>query len=754
MKKLLLSVSFFALISCSPASNDDQDSDTTNITEQKSSSIISKIDSWKAQAKNITIIRDKWGIPHIYGKTDADAVFGLMYAQSQDDFNRVEVNYLNAMGRLAEAEGEKAIFRDLRMKLFVTPKNLKKRYAGSPKYLKKLMVAYADGLNYFLYMNPQIKPKVITHFEPWMALSFSEGSIGGDIESVSIRNLKKFYGNAPERQHASLSPKLIKDPDLEPRGSNGFAIAPSNTKNGKALLYINPHTTFFFREEAHMVSEEGLNAYGALTWGQFFIYQGFNENAGWMHTSSYADVIDEFLETITEKDGKFFYKYGNEQRELTQSKIDIPYKTKDGLKKKTMSVFHSHHGPIIREENGKWVAVKMMFKPVKALAQSFLRTKAQNYKQYHKMMEYKANSSNNTIFADSEGNIAYFHGNFHPIRNVKYDYTKPVDGSNPDTDWKGLHDVDEAINVVNPKNGWIQNTNNWPFSVTGKHSPKKADFPIYMSSTTENPRGRHAIEMLDNVTDFTIDSLIKAGYDSYMPAFDKLIPALVKSFKKSNDLKKSNLKEAVKFLKSWDYRYGLKSKETTLAVFWATDLLTKMRKDKALRALSGINNRNYIDVMSEDMAGQLQLESLRAAMNLMMKDFGTWKVEFGKVNRYQRITGDIKQKFSDDKPSLPVGYASARWGALASFGARRYSRTKSFYGTSGNSFIASVQFGDKLKAKALTAGGINSNPDNKHFDDQAKIFTKGIFRDVLFYKEDILKNMESRYHPGEEKKTP
>nr|MBP6716400.1 penicillin acylase family protein [Acidobacteriota bacterium] len=141
---------------------------------------------WEARARNVTITRDDWGIAHIEGKTDADAIFGMMYAQAEDDFNRVETNFINSQGRLAEAEGESAIWRDLRMKLFIDPAEMKKLYAASPASLKVLMDAWADGLNFYLSTHPQVKPRVITKFEPWMALTFSEGSIGGDIEKVQL----------------------------------------------------------------------------------------------------------------------------------------------------------------------------------------------------------------------------------------------------------------------------------------------------------------------------------------------------------------------------------------------------------------------------------------------------------------------------------------------------------------------------------------------------------------------------------------
>ena len=274
--------------------------------------------AWQRQAKNVTITRDDWGIPHIHGKSDADAVFGLMYAQAEDDFDRVETNYLNSMGRLAEAEGGSAVYRDLRMKLFINPDSMKAQYQSSPRWLKDLMNAYADGLNFYLYTHPQVKPRVITRFEPWMALTFSEGSIGGDIEHVDLDHLTAFYG----KDAVPLPSVGMRSEYVEPTGSNGIAIGPSNTISHHAMMLINPHTSFFFRAEVQVASDEGLDAYGAVTWGQFFVYQGFNQHVGWMHTTSGANKVNEYLETVVKKGDKVFYRYGGAEHvyELTDSR--------------------------------------------------------------------------------------------------------------------------------------------------------------------------------------------------------------------------------------------------------------------------------------------------------------------------------------------------------------------------------------------------------------------------------------------------
>ena len=697
---------------------------------------------WQEQAIQVTITRDTWGIPHVYGKTDANAVFGMIYAQAEDDFHRIELNYLNAMGRLAELEGESELYRDLRMKLYIDPADIKQKYNESPVYLQKLMNAWADGLNYYLHTHPGVAPKVIKRFEPWMALTFTEGSIGGDIESINIKRLEHFYGNGKTDTTVA---QLTQDPNAEPQGSNGFAIAPQNTKNGKALLLINPHTSFYFRAEVHMRSDEGLNAYGAVTWGQFFIYQGFNEKAGWMHTSSGADFIDEYLETVEQRADGHYYKYGDKWKKLRERQITLPYKTEMGQKSKTVTVYYNHRGPIVRELDGKWISVALMQNPIDALKQSYGRTKTKNYADYQENMQLHTNSSNNTLFADADGNIAYFHSNFIPRRDPSFNWKKPVDGSNPATDWQGLHTLNETVGGLNPKSGYLNNTNNWPWMMAGpKHSPKASDYPTYMENYPENYRGIHAIKVLDGKKNFTIDSLITAAYSSHLTAFDVLLPILYKSYSATPV---AELAEQIALLKAWDHRSGVKSKATSLAIFWGQELRRKAADNKTARADASSRGLSFSQYVAEYTA-QIGVATLSEAKAKLIADFGSAETAWGEINRFQRLTGDIKQPFDDDAPSIPVGFTSARWGSLAAYGQRTFNGTKRIYGTRGNSFVAVVEFGDKVKAKAITAGGQSGDPTNPHFNDQAALYAAGKLRDVYFYQEDIEKNTERKYHPG------
>jgi len=698
----------------------------------------------QARAANVTIIRDDFGVPHIYAKTDADAIFGMLYAQSEDDFNRVEQNYIWATGRLAEVEGEDALYSDLRARLYMTVDEAKAAYASSPAWLRELCDAFADGINYYLYTHPDVKPRLLTRFEPWMPMFFSEGSIGGDIESVGVDGIRAFYGG--ESPADSLQSRLVEDRQLrEPAGSNGFAIAGEHTASGDAMLLINPHTSFFFRGEIHVVSEEGLNAYGAVTWGQFFVYQGFNEDTGWMHTSTRVDFMDEFVEDIFEQDGQLFYRYGDENRPVNVSEVTLKYKDGDGMSERTFPMYHTHHGPITHMVDGKWTATKLNWDPVNALQQSFIRTKLSDHDEFRQMMDIRTNSSNNTVYADSSGNIAYYHGNFVPRRDTTLDYSQPVDGSDPATDWQGLHSVDEIVTVLNPANGWIQNCNSDPFTSAGQYSPVRADYPRYMAPDVENFRGVHAVRVLDGISDLTLDGLIDIAYDSYLPGFEKLIPGLIEAYDQSGETH-AVVADAIEVLRRWDFRVSADSVAMTLAHFYGS----QYNEDGERPA--DIDNASFMERINYFGTGSPYAERLRIfaeTVVMLEQDFGSWDIAWGEVNRYQRINGDIRQPFNDDEPSLPIGLASGNWGALASFGARRYPGTKRIYGTSGNSFVAVVEFGDKVKAKSMLAGGQSGDPESPHFADQAQRYADRQFKDVAFYREDVEARAERTYHPGQ-----
>ncbi|MEP7377265.1 MAG: penicillin acylase family protein [Chitinophagaceae bacterium] len=728
MKKLLL-ITFLLPIACSPSGNDPD------------------IKKYEEQAARVTIIRDKWGVPHVYGKTDADAVFGLMYAQCEESFERVEKNYIEKLGRQAEADGEAYLYNDLLMRLLYDTSAAITDYKNSPAWLKKLLNAFADGVNYYLLKHPETKPVLLKRFEPWFPLLFTDGGYTAmQTGGLEMEDIKRLYTDAGPSSFI-IDPPLKKDPmAIGLTGSNAFAIAPSKTVSKNALLYINPHVSFYFRTEMHMVSEEGLNTYGAVTWGQFFVFQGFNENCGWMHTSSMADAADLYEEKIVRKNNSIFYEYDGSLRSLQQRQQVISYKKNSNILPRSVTTYYTHHGPVVGSRNDKWLSLKENNRSLNGLIQSWQRTKAKGYDEFEKTMELHANISTNTMYADNKGNIAYWHGNFIPKRNPAFDWGKPVDGAISATEWQGPHAMSEMIQTHNPKQGWAQNCNSTPFNVSGINSIRQNDYPSYMAPDGENFRSLLAIKEIEKENNFTLDKLIALGYNNYLGMFDSILPPLLQAYDALalSDPGKQSLKEPIETLRAWDKKSSVSSVATTLAVEWAYHFISSTYYK--VKHEEGTDQTIVYTSLANNTSAKQLLDLLTEVVGGLQQAYGNWKVPWGDINRYQRV--NTGQSFDDSKSSMPVGLASAFFGSLPAFEAV-WHKTNKGYGTAGNSFVAAVEFGSRIKAKSVITGGQYFDPASKHFTDQAGMYIEGRFKDILFYKEDVLRNVERSYHPGQ-----
>jgi len=703
------------------------------------------VERCKLQSNQVTIIRDNWGVPHIYGKTDAATVFGLMYAQCEDNFNGIERNYLYQLGRQAEVDGAASLYTDVQLQMIADSADAIKDYKASPLWFKKLMDAFADGINYYLYKHPEVKPKVFRHFEPWYALMFTDGSVSATVTGgLSLNETERFYsGGAPSLGALKHPAPALSDVDERETGSNGFALSPFKTASGHALLYINPHVPFYFRDEVQLVSNEGLNVYGAVTWGQFFVYQGFNAHCGWMHTSSYADVGDLYAEKVSQKKGKWYYEYNGGEKPVTERKLIINIKESGKTEQRTIIGYYTHHGPVLGSRGGKWLALRANNRSYSALLESWLITKANTFAEYKKAMDLLSNATNNTVYADDKGNIAFWYGNFMPKRDPKLDWTQPVDGSVTATEWQGLHPLNEIVHVYNPATGWIQNCNSTPFTSSGSSSPDKNSYPAYMAPDGQNYRGINAAKLLSDTKNVTMDQLIAKGYDKYLAAFDVLLPALFGAYTQAPDSTKASLKEPVQVLKDWDRRSAANSIATTLAIEWGERLMRILPRPASTEA--GTYQTDRVNTLLKETQPQVLINLLSESVKSLQNRYGIWQIAWGDINRYQRPANGI---FDDKAPSLPVGQVSSVFGELPSFVSRSINTTKR-YGYSGNSFIAVVDFGPKVKAKSIITGGQSFDPKSPHFTDQAQGYIDGKFKDVLFYKEDVLKYAEKTYKPGE-----
>jgi acyl-homoserine lactone acylase PvdQ len=711
----------------------------------------SEILRYEHEAKGVTIIRDDWGVPHIYSKTDAGAVFGLMYAQSEENFKGIERNYLYQLGKQSEVDGESSLYTDLQLQLIADSTDAISDYKNSPFWFKKIMDAFADGINYYLYKHPEVKPLIFKRFKPWFALMFTDGSVAAtETGGIALEETSMFYGGQKEKGFSKLQhlpgpfTEVIHEKET---GSNGFALAPRLTADGHALLYINPHVPFYFRSEVQMVSDEGLNVYGAVTWGQFFVYQGFNQHCGWMHTSSYADVADLYAEKVVQKNGRWFYTYEGKLKAVTVRQLTLDVKKNGITERKTITGYYTLHGPVLGQRDGRWLALKANNRSYKALLESWLITKANNFKQYKKAMNLLSNATNNTVYADDKGNIAFWYGNFMPKRNPETDWTLPVDGTTAANEWQGVHPLNEIVHIYNPATGWIQNCNSTPYTSSGASSPQKARYPPYMSPDGQNYRGIQAASLLGSAKKMTLEKLIVLGYNHYLAAFDVLLPALFKAYDDAPDTLKQQLKEPIEVLRKWDKNAADTSVATTLAVEWGTRMFQQLPPARTMEAATYQTDR--VTTMLQKINDQTVLKNLTETIVSLRNRFGEWEMPWGKINRYQRPADGMT--FRDDEPSLPVGLTGSQFGQLPSFQSKTMG-TQKRYGYSGNSFISAVEFGSKIKAKSLITGGQYFGPESGHFTDQAEMYIKGKFKDVLFYKKDVIGHAEKTYHPGDEMK--
>jgi acyl-homoserine-lactone acylase len=702
---------------------------------------IAEKSAWAKQAKAIEIIKDNWGVPHIYTKTDADAVFGMMYVQCEEHFSKVEDVIISRMGRESEVQGKASIYKDLWSRLYIDTIKAQQYYLKATPAQKKLCDAYAAGINYYMLTHPNNKPKLLQRIEPWVPFLNNIPSLNNS--NLTEADIKKMY---PSIITNITSVKAIEKED--PRaGSNGWAISGKNTKDKNAILLINPHSEFYNRIEVQLVSNEGLNVYGAPFLGEYSIFQGFNEFCGWMHTVTLSDAKDLFIENTKLVNGSYVYEYDNNWLPVNASNITIKYKNGLATDSVTFLTYKTIHGPVVAKRNDKWIAAQTINDNIGLLSVHWNITKSKTFSEFKGWLDKRVMTGTNTIYADRAGNIGYWHGNFVPIRDSKLDYTLPVPGNTSATNWKGVHALNDIPNYVNPKNGWVQNCNSTPLWGNGYYDSIMAKKPFYMLPDGHTPRAVNAVRQLTNIKEATIDTIIKMSHSPYLANGNKFIPTLLKSYELTGNIER--LKDPINLLRIWDFNADTNSIATTLSVLWVEKVL-QYNLSKLKRPITNEINyplTNGSTISLDSISPSMQIAFLDSVINDLHKDWGTWQIPWGKINRFQRNPNGVEP--SDSLFSLAVTATPSFMGSLNAYTSKKSKNSKARYGTTGNTFVAVISFGPKLTAKSIFTGGSSTNPNSKHFTDQANGYINHQFKNVNFYKSDVLKNKEISYHPGE-----
>ncbi len=707
-------------------------------------------------ARSVTIYRDKWGVPHVYGPTDASVIFGFIYAQAEDNFWQIEDSYIQALGRASEVYGEQSLNADLTNRALEIVSITQAEYSKLSERMKEVCQATADGLNYFLEKNPHVKPRLITRFEPWRLLAFGrfaqyqlfiyrragirDAEIRTAVQEIKVSGESGRVGAAESGRAGEADTKVDLGEDVI--GSNTWAITPSRSASGHAMLFINPHQPFFGSGqwiEGHVHSDSGWNMSGATFPGSPFPALGHNDTMGWSHTVNVPDIIDVWIEKFDDPKNPLNYKYGDGYRTATEWTDSVKIKTDKSVESRAFKFRKTHHGPIMAVRDGNPLTVRMSkFESYGVIEQRYLMSKARNFKEFRQAMARLDVPMFNTMYADREGNIWYLYNGAVPRRDLKYDWLKPVDGSDPGAEWQGYHSMEELPQIFNPPSGWAQNCNATPFLATdeSRGNPEASKFPKYMVGEKDNARSRISRRLLSEKTKFSFDDWAKAAFDTRVIEAETQIPPLVAEWEKlkaADGARAEKTAEAIAALKSWNGVSAIDSVPMTIFTFW---FYTSLQP----QAQTMTRSNPYPKVAV-----------LEYVLGDIAKSWGTWKVAWGEINRIQRVhTSGNQEPFSDDRPSLPVaGAPGDPVGIVFNFYAPVARGQKRRYGVAGHSFVSVVEFGPKPSALSLLQFGQSADPQSKHYFDQADLYSKRQFKPAWFTLDEIRANLERAYHPGE-----
>ncbi|WP_296622198.1 penicillin acylase family protein [Marivirga sp.] len=679
-------------------------------------------------ANEVTIYRDIYGIPHVKGKTDESTIFGFAYARAEDQFHKIELKFIQSIGRLAEIEGEAGKSNDVRIKAFEIERLSKKEYQSLDPKVKKLCDAYALGLNYYLKNNPEVSPKLLTYFEPWFILA-------------EYRN-NAFPGLGQVRVNDDMVVEYLMD-DIKSIGSNAFALGKGKTKSNNAILVTNPHLNYNEPYEVQLTSQEGLNFYGVVAYGAGIIpVMGHNEHLGWAWTVNRPDVADTYEIQFDHPEDSSLYSFGEEYLKVESYQDSMKIKTDSGFTYQKITYRKTIHGPILSDsESGKPLSIKLAgLEKGGMLNQLYQMALAENLESFKDALRLNSLNVHNITYADDQGNIFYLYNGIIPKRDTSLNWQRPVDGSLKKSQWQGYHSLEELPQLLNPDCGYIQNCNNDPFETTTNENPNPDDYPDYMKYYEINTnRGIRARNMLDTIQNATIASLESAKFDTYIQNANENLQALMKEVievNRKDPERIAKIEEPLKLLQSWDKYSSSESVETSLFYIWTFKSYHQQRIGTKLP----------------------NLVAFEQAIEKLENEKGSWKVPWGGIYRHQRTLDPEQYSFDSLETSYPIsggisitGIMFASSGDFEGYLPDVGLKGLNIRAHSGDSYVSIVEFGEQVKAKSIIPYGESSHPESDHYDDQAKLYAQGKLKPVFFTEEEILENLKVEYRPGEMK---
>ncbi|MCB9203999.1 MAG: penicillin acylase family protein [Flavobacteriales bacterium] len=668
---------------------------------------------------NVTIIRDSLGVPHIFGKTDADAAYGLAYAHCEDNFSGMQEAVMAGKGLLGSYKGKEGVLFDFGLQFLNIDSLVEARFEQDlSAEFRAVLHAFAQAINDYAEANPK---KV--HLKKMLPVSAKDlvksstlsvslmAGLGMGLKAVNENRVEEFLGS--NEAHTGT-------------GSNALAVAPEKMADGNAYLLINSHQPIegrFAWYEAHVVSEEGWNCVGGLFPGGSSIFVGSNPNLGWGHTFNYHQFGDIYKLELNPKNKKQ-YKYDGEWRDFYIRKAKLKVKVAGMKIPVTKKVKSCAYGPVFENKYGSWAFRFAAYHDIRATEQWFRMNKASNYAEFDAAMKMQAVPLFNTVYADKDGNILLHSGGKVPKRDPKLNWTAPITSNTSDHRWTEILDYGQLPHVENPECGYVYNANNTPLECTGDSCNWNEYFPG-LQTFMYNRGERFKYLMETHEGKFTEADLDRIKYDfSYHP--DGIYENKFAALFNLDEAKYPDIADAIQKLKKWDRRGNVDNMDAALAM--VTHDFLQLAADAPFAIY--MVRQAYLD---EETA----VDAVRKAKKLLTKTHGTMDVPLGDVQRL--IRGD---------KSLP---AHGLREVPRATDTKLHDKKKGIYKvTGGDGYIQIARFGKGgTQVRSINALGASTDPQSPHYNDQMEPFTNHEYRKIHFEREKLEAVAERVYHPGE-----
>jgi penicillin amidase len=725
--------------------------------ETKSASVGDGLPAEEELAKRVTIYRDEWGVPHVFGEDDESTVFGFGYAQAEDYFWQVEDSYILALGRYSEVHGPQGINSDLLNRAFEIVPRSRRDFAALDGTSRRLYAAFVGGINRYLETHPNVRPRLIRRFEPWHVLAF--------YRHMALELCFRFTGLSED-----FLPR--RNPQIwAATGSNGWAVNGARSASGRPMVLANPHMPWFgFSQlmEAHLHSaragpttgpapeagaDQGWNFIGAGFYGSPMPALGHNERLGWTLVSNAPDIADLWRVRFTNPKDPLAYEYNGGWRKAEEWPETIRVRKAREVEERRYTFRKTHHGPVVvRESAQDMLAAQIcgLFESV-PMRQGLAMAKARNLEEFRTALAPMQMLFQNLIYADCDGNIWYLYDGRVPRRNPKFDWSQPVDGADPATEWLGVHELDELPQVLNPAANFLQNCNSSPYTVTDGGNPLAEKFPPYMvaDGAVQNRRSLRSLEVLRGMQQATFADWQTAAFDTEAYWARHELPRYAKELEKlqaTSPQLAAQVRPYLEHLLAWDGKIAADSTAATLCHAWYELLYGAQYPGETMR-----------EAFAGDAAAQLK--ALVHAADDLESLHGSWKKPYGELYRAQRqarVADLVDARFDDDGPSLPSLGGHGPMGVVFT---EYYSPSidipfvltqKRRYAVAGTSYLGAWEFGSAgVRGASVVPFGASGDERSPHYFDQAKLLSERRLKPERFTEQQVMRHAVRSYHPGE-----